>query len=325
MTSTARHFRTFAEFGAHGTSPLYEEWALGVSADPVILELIDGLPAEKRIATLVFAAARAAGAPLDHWPVAREWMLAHWDAIREIALTHWTQTNEAARCATLLPVLASIEGPIALLEVGTSAGLCLHPDRYSYEYVTEQGVVTLDPVAGPSAVRLRSTIRGREPPSAMPEVVWRAGIDQHPLDVTDEADRTWLETLIWPEHQERRDRLRAAARIAASDPTRVVAGDLNDELPLLAAEAPGDATLVVFHSAVLLYLSRPEQERFMGTVRSLGCIWISNEAPEVLPEIDAQLPRPTSVRGQFILSVGGVPRALTGQHGESYTALAAAE
>ena len=44
------------------------------------------------------------------------------------------QTNEPLRCAALLPALSSIEGPIALLEVGASAGLCLYPDRYSYRY-----------------------------------------------------------------------------------------------------------------------------------------------------------------------------------------------
>ena len=40
-----------------------------------------------------------------------------------------TQTNEAGRCAALLPVLALLPQPLALLEVGTSAGLCLFPDR----------------------------------------------------------------------------------------------------------------------------------------------------------------------------------------------------
>ena len=44
------------------------------------------------------------------------------------------QTNEAGRCAVLLPVLAALPQPLALLEVGASAGLCLYPDRYAYRY-----------------------------------------------------------------------------------------------------------------------------------------------------------------------------------------------
>jgi hypothetical protein len=45
-----------------------------------------------------------------------------------------TQTNEPARCATLLPLLALLPQPLALLEIGASAGLCLLPDLYSYKY-----------------------------------------------------------------------------------------------------------------------------------------------------------------------------------------------
>ena len=37
--------------------------------------------------------------------------------------THHTQTHEVGRCAVLLPALP--EGPLALVEVGANAGLCL--------------------------------------------------------------------------------------------------------------------------------------------------------------------------------------------------------
>jgi hypothetical protein len=34
----------------------------------------------------------------------------------------------------LLPVLTALPQPLALLEDGASAGLCLYPDRYAYRY-----------------------------------------------------------------------------------------------------------------------------------------------------------------------------------------------
>src|SRR5580658_4347102 len=79
----------------------------------------------------------------------------------------------------------------------------------------------------------------------------------NPLDVRNPDDMTWLETLVWPDQPERLARLRAAIQVARTDPPRIVAGDLLTSLPSLAAEAPKDATLVVFHTAVLAYVADP--------------------------------------------------------------------
>ena len=51
--------------------------------------------------------------------------------VEAVMLERRTQTNEPARCALLLPLLAALPQPLALLEVGASAGLCLLPDRYA--------------------------------------------------------------------------------------------------------------------------------------------------------------------------------------------------
>lgn len=120
-----------------------------------------------------------AGVPLVPYREARSEFVARWDAIRVIALTHATQTNEARRCAVFLPELAKIRGPIALLEVGASAGLCLYPDKYAYRFITERGVDELAPTCGSSVV-LETELRGRSAPTHLPEIVWRAGIDLNP-------------------------------------------------------------------------------------------------------------------------------------------------
>jgi hypothetical protein len=44
-----------------------------------------------------------------------------------------------------------------------------------------------------------------------------AGVDLNPLDIADD-DMAWLDSLIRPEHQIRRDRLRQAGAIAACRP-----------------------------------------------------------------------------------------------------------
>ena len=57
------------------------------------------------------------------------------ETLRAVMLARSTQTNEHGRCAALLPVLAGLPEPLALLEVGASAGLCLLPDFYAYDMV----------------------------------------------------------------------------------------------------------------------------------------------------------------------------------------------
>ena len=103
-SQTAARYERFAALEARGVSPLYEEWAAGVADDPDVLALIDGLPRPKRQPNLVFAAARLAGAPLGEYPQFREWLLEHWAAVEPVIQARMTQTNEAARCAVLLPI-----------------------------------------------------------------------------------------------------------------------------------------------------------------------------------------------------------------------------
>lgn len=320
MSVTGEKYRAWAEVEARGVSDLYFDWATGVAADDDVVKLIDELPATKRQPNLVFASARMAGVPLVPFHEARTEFVARWNAVRAVALTHATQTNEVRRCAVLLPELAKITGPIALLEVGASAGLCLYPDKYAYRFITESGVDELAPSSG-STVVLETELRGRPAPTHLPEIVWRAGIDLNPLDVADSASLEWLETLVWPEHDERRRNLHAAGSLVAEERPLLVAGDLYEEFEKVVALAPADAALVVFHSAVLVYLSPDARESFVGKVRASGAVWISNEGKSVLPEVAAQLP--ADADNGTVLAVNGTPVAIVGPHGQFFHALAA--
>ncbi|MDR6907529.1 hypothetical protein J2X63_003237 [Agromyces sp. 3263] len=314
--STCERYRVFADVEARGMSATYEAWAAGVADDPTAIALIDELPSPKRQPNLVFSAARFHGAPVGPYSAFREWLTANWPAVRETALSHATQTNEAGRCALQVPVLAAIEGPIALLEVGASAGLCLYPDRYSYRY---SGHPQLDPPGGPSEVVLRCETRGPVPPPIpdhLPNVAWRGGIDLNPLDVRRPEDVAWLDALVWPEHEDRRERLRAAAAIAASDPPRIVAGDLNEQLTTLAADVPAEATLVVFHTAVLMYLDSSGRQRFADLVRELPGHWLSIEARSVTPGIRVR-DDVDNESSDLVLALDGLQLAWAQPHGRA--------
>ncbi|MBV1850814.1 DUF2332 domain-containing protein [Catellatospora tritici] len=311
-------YRAFATLECAGVSPVYEQLCLGVAADAEVLALIGTLPLPRRQPNLLLGVVRLLGGPIDDYLTMRAWLVAHWDAVRDQMLTRTTQTNEAARTAILLPALADLPQPLALLEVGASAGLCLYPDRYAFAYDGRA------PIGDPAGPVIECVTSGPVPvPQAVPPVVWRAGIDLNPLDVTDPDDVAWLRALIWPEHTARRDRLSAAAAIAAADPPLLVRADLNDALPDLVAQAPDDATLVVFHTAVLAYLSPADRDRFCTTMTDLvasrpGTVWLSNEAPGVLPAITGRLPVPVP-SGRTVLARDGRPVAFGMPHGQALT------
>jgi hypothetical protein len=304
----ARLFHRFAEVEAKGRSPLYEMLAHGVASDPGMLAFLAGLPVSKQQPNLLLGAVRFVCGGQTNWTDFRAAFAERKTAIRTEMMKRRTQTNEPARCAALLPALARSPGPLALIEVGASAGLCLLPDRYGYAYDGH------DPF-GPEP-RLPCRASAATPvPSQTPEVVWRAGIDLNPLDVRDDDDMAWLEALVWPDQPERLVRLRAAVAAARTDPPRIVTGDLLTSLPALAAEAPKQATLVVFHTAVLSYVEDPDDRAaFVRTVRDLNAVWISNEAPFVFPEIVARLAGPVR-RGPFLLAIDREPVAWTETHG----------
>ena len=201
-------------------------------------------------------------------------------------LTRRTQTNEPGRCAVLLPALAQLPQPLALIEAGASAGLTLLFDRYSYDYAGHR-------LAGsdPDAPTLRCEPRGPVPlPTRIPVITWRAGLDLNPLDVTSEDDVRWLSCLVWPGEGDRGPRLEAAIGAARRDPPAVHRGDLLTDLPALAAQAPSGATLVIYHSSTLYYVAPDRREQFAHAVRSLGAVWLSSEAPGILPGTAAPAP-----------------------------------
>ncbi len=312
--STADAYHSMAERELRGVSPSYEALSLGVAGDSELLARLDELPAASRQPNLLFASVRWLDGPVDAYGPFRAFVLDQWPEVASLLRTRRTQTNEAGRCAPLLPVLAGLDGPLALLEVGASAGLCLYPDRYAYRYRTPHSVVAV----GDSPVILDCTVSGPAPlPAVPPQVVWRAGLDLHPLDVRSADDVRWLTALIWPEQRDRFAHLRAAVELVRADPPRLVTGDLTTDLAAVAASAPRDATLVVFHTAVLGYVDPTGRERFAAAVRDLAVQrgrvhWLSDELPGLVPGTESAVAGPA----RLVVALDGRPLARAAPHGE---------
>lgn len=307
----AEAYRRFAAEEARGRSPLYEELALAVAADPELIGFLETLPREKQQPNLLLAAVRLLFGTAADKEQFRQLVLDNADALRAVMLTRSTQTNEPGRCATLLPIFAKFPQPLALLEVGASAGLCLLPDLYAYDYGGR--MLPSDP-APARPVFPCAADEGTPIPSRLPEIVWRAGLDLEPINLSDPDQVAWLEALVWPEERDRLARLREAMRIAQAARPNIVKGDLLRDIGPLAAEAPCDATLVIFHTAVLTYVAPPQRAAFTRAVEKLCDFWVANEAPRVLPDI-AERAGGFGPRGRYLISVNAEPVARADFHG----------
>lgn len=316
---TADWYREFASVELAGISPRYEAICLGVAGDADVCGRLDSLPVAKRQPNLLLAAVRYLGGPVDSWHGFRGFAVDRWDDLATTMRERRTQTNEARRCAGLLPVLAVLPQPVALLEVGASAGLCLFPDRYHYRYEPPRSAGPPMAELGSGNPLLRCTVEGAAPlPERLPSVVWRAGLDLNPLDVTSAEDVRWLESLIWPDESDRFDVLRGAVAVAREQPPRIVTGDLATDLEPLAEQVPAEAaTLVVFHTAVLSYVEEDGRRAFAAAIDRLSArrptCWLANEAPGVLRGTAELRDRR---RQSFVLCRDRRPVAFTAGHGQ---------
>jgi Uncharacterized protein conserved in bacteria (DUF2332) len=215
---------------AVGRSPLYVEIARTVAATDSVLYFLAAMPEAKWQPNVLLGVVRYLYGTPD---TGREFVSLVESHAREIAIRS-TQTNEPARCATLLPVLARLPQPLALIEVGAAAGLCLLPDYYAYDYDGHAVAPSARSSVEPPMFSCRAG-PGTPLPDRNVDVAWRAGLDLRPVDLGDEDEVRWLEALVWPGEEYRLAGLRAACEVARANPPHVVQGDLRTDLPRLAS------------------------------------------------------------------------------------------
>ncbi|WP_173934085.1 DUF2332 family protein [Chelativorans sp. Marseille-P2723] len=179
------------------------------------------------------------------------------------------QTNEVARAAMLLPGFLAIGSetgmPLAIREIGSSAGLNLYFDRFHYRYGElcwgEEG----------SPVRLAPQLRGNAPPlGGFMEVASRRGCDIAPVDINDEGERLRLKSFIWPDQTERLARLEAAMAIARQARVTLRRADAAEFLAAELAERKKDQVFVLFHSVMWQYMPQETQRRIENLLDSAG-------------------------------------------------------
>ena len=254
-------------------SPLYTQFYTHLPYDQELQKLLILIEKDQPVPTLFFSAVNfVLQSDLQHplaafypyfnptprpaeevYPAFHDFCLAHEATLHQILPTARLQTNEPTRCANLLPAFEMIfqhgeRKPLALVEIGASAGLNLNWDQYGYHY-GQTFVGNAD-----SPVQIHCAMKDEQIPplpQTMPLIASRQGIDIAPLDVSNEDHVRWLRACIWPEEMYRYRLLDAAIAFARQNPPTVHSGDARALLPEILEAIPPDQTVCLWHSYVL--------------------------------------------------------------------------
>ncbi|HEX7131483.1 MAG TPA: DUF2332 domain-containing protein [Iamia sp.] len=329
----AGRLREFAATYPH--LPLYSRICSEAAADPEVISLLEAAqPGQERPVLLLaalhdlvlrtpgVAAARwytavggsSPGPSDDPWPDVRATLLEHASALRAVIATRSTQTNEVNRAvyvAALLTAAARDVGPmpVALVELGCSAGLLLGLDRFRISVGSTVVGDPGSPVQCSGSLRPGST--ALVAPS-LPPIVERVGLDLAPVSLSDEDEVRWLEACLWPDQPERLARFRAAVALLRPDPPLVVAGDMVDDLSSVAHSARAVATavcgasdvhLVVMSNWALTYVRRDRRPLIASALADLAAdgrpvSWITAEPPGAVPDVE-----PPPLEGETVLAL----------------------
>jgi hypothetical protein len=306
------HFEQFANT-SKPRAPLYAALSTIVARERDLYGLLRHAPPTQRLPVLLFACVHELVIghpqhPLATWypnltttprsPTDRalastfaSFVVLHHERLVQLLSTRTTQTNEVGRCGSFLPALGLLGdevGAIGLLDVGASGGLNLLLDRYEYRY---RGPGTTErTVGGPSTVTITVDVTGAVPvPVAIPTIAARCGIDQRPIDVTDEDEARWLEACVWPDQADRFHRLVSAIEIARANPPEILAGDAVASLGPAIERIGRHAHPVVTNSWVLNYLTSDDRIAYLAELERIGTgrdlSWVYAEAPALIPEL----------------------------------------
>jgi hypothetical protein len=305
LEALAQRFVRFADQECGDYAPFYARLAHGIAHDPELLAIAAHTRSGQQAPNLLLAAvhdlllrgadhalaafypsvAHLAAVPAgDPIPAFRSFCQDQRAALIDLVSTRLVQTNEPQRCTVLLPAFALVRYlaggmPLALIEVGASAGLNLLFDRYGYDY--RVGWSAGDPG---SPIQCSCTLRGelRPPiPASMPPVAARVGLDLHPIHATDLEAMRWLRALVWPEHLARAALLDQVLALAQRQPPTLIAGDALTVLPQAITDAPADTAVCVFHTATLAHFPPEARARFHALIPELArqrdLFWLSSE------------------------------------------------
>jgi len=291
----SERFRTFAESECKDSSPLYYTLSHSIAQDRSILAIAEQCSLGQPEPNLFFASIhylllseKVSVHPLSEfyptcsssqtnlsevYPHFRDFVRGHAEEIIVLLKSRLVQTNEVRRCAYRFPAFLFAAShfesrPLALIEIGTSAGLNLLWDKYRYSYGDNEIYGNLS-----SDVSVTSSFRGEVPSilsAPLPNISHRIGLDQNIVDTSIADQAVWLRALVWPEHHKRRSLMDAALKKRNEMTLDLRIGDGFAMLPGVAAKISEGSLLCVYHTHVANQISEEAREAFLRSIEELG-------------------------------------------------------
>jgi hypothetical protein len=185
----------------------------------------------------------------DAFPAFRAFCIDRRPQLERLLATRTVNTTFPDRASYILPavhaVSRAVNQPLNIIEIGCSAGLNLIFDAYQYDY--GDGATYGD---CNSPLTLSCTVIGGALSAElkMPRIESRIGIDLVRVDLSDVSERRWIESMLLPEWEVDRERLRRALSLAADRHLEVLAGDAMIALPNILETMAGPVCIVNSHS-----------------------------------------------------------------------------
>lgn len=251
-------------------SPLYQRIAAGIDDDAPLLAIAAG----RREPLLLFAAVQwlllggtkdaevaryypsvsglPPADPRDAYAPFRRFVLAHEEAIAAILASRSMNRMEVRRSAALRFLVAEAAarlgaGAVHLVDIGCSAGANLLLDRWEIP------------------IELRGDGR---PPSGLPKILQRVGVDRVRVDIADPAEERWILAMLLPEDLAGHALARQAFVALRAAPPDIRIGDAAAELPRIVAGLSADAPIVFMHSAFMAYLDAGARRALHAALRA---------------------------------------------------------
>ncbi|XEC92980.1 DUF2332 domain-containing protein [Paenibacillus tarimensis] len=288
----AERFKRFANRECRGSSKLYERLSVHIADDEELLHIACHAGPGQPVPNLFLAAVHylllkgkehvlqayypsIVDDPKDPETAFvwfKDFCLNYTNELIPLLQNKLVQTNEVRRCAYLYPSFCYIyeqtKKPLALIELGTSAGLQLLWDKYRYTYNSGEMYGNVY-----SELDIACEMRGEGLPfflNQSPPVSSRIGLDLHVNNLNNPEDYLWLKSLIWPEHKERIVMFQKAARCLRGESVELIEGNGVRLMSEVASKIQEDHTVCIFHTHVANQLSKVDKTELLDRIQQLG-------------------------------------------------------